>query len=353
MFRIGILPASIVHPSPLAAAAWVVARSIDHIDNGGTGAGVIRIDIKDFCYYLRRTQRSVWRYVRQAVKDGYFYSCEYKNGFFRIAYRGLKSLSKHLGLTSIGSIAELPLVKVQHLKTWATDQTAELIQAQSDFKRREERGKEAKHQSRAFELLGENSASVRVPGAEIITTGKRLLYLSKNWVPFGASQEAIAQKLGVSLRTVQYRVSNTWREDRGIAHIQKKQTAQLIMDNCSKSFMAEVQRFEDEPNRFVRVGRKLFKVGCNLYTSPLTLRNQRFRAVEFWAEQSLDSPSTLTLHNGVLSRVTGSDKELQKAKRKHTTKSKIRKSVLHGVASINSLEIAKVTEVLKTLINPP
>ena len=298
---IAILPANIVSPASRAAKIWCVVRSIDHPDNGGTGCGLVKISMKDLCYYLRRSERSVWRYIKEAqpkdeVKNpkgkGYFYRCEFSGGIFTIEYRGLKSLTRHLGLESIGPIGEVPLVKIQHAATFACDLVAEQLQGQSFFQMKKEAGKAASGQKSASELLSEDAPSVRVPGGDIIARGKRLLYLSADWLVFGGSQKTIADRLGCSVRTVQNRLSNVWRGERGIPFISKAQSAKEVIEGCPGAFLDKLISFEEDANRFVRLGRRLFKVGCNLYESPVESRSQRFRKKEFWAYYNGSEEST-------------------------------------------------------------
>ncbi len=296
-----ILPSSIVSLSSRAARVWCVARSLNHPDNGATGSGLVKISMADFCYYLRRSPRSVWRYMKDALSKGYFYKCEFSEGIFTIEYRGLKSLTRHLGLEAIGPIGEVPLVKIQHAATFACDLVAEQTQGQSDFKRKKE-SENAKGQSTPYELLDDDSSSVRVPG-EVITRGKRLLYLSSWWVPFGGCQKTIADRLGCSVRTVQNRVSNAWRNERGIPSIKKIQTAREVIEGCPGKFLDKLLAYEEDANRYVRLGRRLFKVGCNLYESPVETRSQRYRKRDYWRTYYNDSeettknrPRTQTLH---------------------------------------------------------
>jgi hypothetical protein len=242
--------------------------------------------MKDLCYYLRRSERSVWRHIKDAKAKGYFFRADYSDGIFTIEYRGLKSLAKHLGLTSIGAIGQFPLVKIQHAKVLATDLATMQLQSQSEFKRKEATPKVNRPQLRgASELLDSSSPSARVPGGEIYCRGKRLLYLLSGWIPFGASQKGVAERVGCSVRTIQHRLSNAWREERGIAHLSKLQTAHEVLSDCPDAFLKDAAKAGEDISRLVRLGKRVFQVGCNLYDIPIELRNQRFRQREYWTEQ--------------------------------------------------------------------
>ncbi len=278
---VAILPAAIVQHASRAARLWVVVRSLDNPANDGTGSGLIELSIADLCHWLQRSERSLWRYIKEALAKGYLYSCHCEYGQLRIEYRGLRSLAKHLGLESLGAIGEFKLSEIQHAKARAADIAAEKLQTQSDHKRKEEWGRFAKGSREARELLHGASPSARVSGGEVICRGHRLLYLEPNWRPFGASQEGIAKQLGVSLRTVQYRLSNNWRRHHDIPVVDKAQTAHQILPECPKDVLLAFVRVADEKERYVFLGKRLFRVGCNLYDTGVLMKPQSRRQSEY------------------------------------------------------------------------
>jgi hypothetical protein len=279
---VAILPATIVQQASRAARLWCVVRSLDNPINGGNGSGLVEVSIAELCKWLNRSERSVWRYLKEALAKGYLHSCHCENGELKIEYRGLRPLARHLGLKGLGAIGIIRMDEVQHAKARAADIQAEKLQAQSFHKMKEEFGKYAKGSKEAFELLSKGSSSARVPGDVCIARGKRLIYLEPHWRPFGGSQQGIADRLGVSLRTIQYRLSNSWRHTRGLASIEKAQSAHQIFEYCPKEFLHDFVRLEEEnKGRYVFLGRKLFKVGCNLYHTGVLLRSQRWRQSEY------------------------------------------------------------------------
>lgn len=273
---VAILPGSIVQVASRAARLWVVVRSLDHPVNGGNGSGFVRISIAELCQWLNRSERSVWRYLKDALSKKFLHSCHCENGQLQIEYRGLKSLCRLLGLDGLGAIAEFPLREIQHAKTRATDTVTEKVQAQSFYKMGEEWGKFAKGSKTAAVLLHNASSSGKVPGDAVIVRGKRLLYLEPYWRPFGASQQTIADRLGVSLRTVQYRLSNDWRQSRGIPEIDKAQSARQILSECPKAFLRDFMHLEENSEqKYVFLGSRLFEIGTNLYNTGVLLRSMR------------------------------------------------------------------------------
>lgn len=282
---LAILPAAIVQVASRAARLWCLVRSLDHPVNGGFGSGFVRTSIDELCQWLNRSERSVWRYLKDALSKKFLHSCHCENGQLQIEYRGLKSLCRLLGLESLGAIAEFPLSEIQHAKARATDIQAEKLQAQSFHKMKEDFGKFARGARPAAELLSNSSSSAKVPGDACIARGKRLLYLAPWWRPFGGSQKAIADRLGVSLRTVQYRLSNTWRESRGIPLIDKAQSAHQVLEECPKPFLRDFMRLEENSEqKYVFLGSRLFEIGTNLYSTGVILRSMRRRKAEYTEE---------------------------------------------------------------------
>ncbi len=287
---VGILPAAIVQAASRAARLWCVVRSLDHPENQGTGSGLVEISIAELCQWLNRAERSVWRYLKDAINKGYLHSyhCEY--GQLRIEYRGLKSLCKHLGLSHMGAIGVFPLNQIEHAKAHATSIQAEKLQAQSFYRMKEWFGRFARGAKTAAELLEKSSSSAKVPGDVIVSRGNRLLYLAPHWRPFGASQQGIADRLGVSIRTVQYRLSNQWRGKRGIDLIEKAQSAHQVFEEYPKEFLKDFMRLEEgAAQKYVWLGSRLFERGCNLYHTGIVLRSQRFRQAEYNDENVLQS----------------------------------------------------------------
>jgi len=287
MFKSAILPALVTQPASRAARVWCVVRSLDNPINGGTGSGLVKISLTELSFWLQRSDRSTWRYLREALNEKYFHSCHCENGQLRIEYRGLKPLAKLLGLESLGAIGEFPLEEIQHAKARAADIQAEKLQAQSFFKMKEEFGRFARGARKASELLSNRPPSARVSGGVFIARGQRLIYLEPHWRPFGGSQKRIADELGVSVRTVQYRLSNRWRESRELATIEKAQTAHQVFEECPKAFLQDFLALEEKSEqRYVFLGSKLFKVGCNLYDTGVVLRCQRRQQAYYKIENS-------------------------------------------------------------------
>ena len=240
---VAILPAEFVQASAQAARLWCVARSLDHPDNRMDGCGITRTSLNELAEWLQRSTRTVWRYLQEAKKLGFIHRHWWVGDKLNIEYCSMKRIAKKLGLKAIGAVGMFPLKDIQHARAKAAEIQAEGLQRQSDYKKKEEWGRFARGQASASELLARTSSSARVTGGDaFIARGKRLLYLGPHWRPFGGSQATIAQRLGVSVRTVQNRLNNSWREQRGLEPIEKAQTARQVYEECPKPFLLDLRR---------------------------------------------------------------------------------------------------------------
>ena len=279
---VAILPAKFVQPAGRAARLWILARSLDHPCNGGSGAGLIRLSLVEVGRYLNRSERSIWRYIKEALAKGYLYRADVHEGIITIEYRGIRQLAEHLGLEKIGAVGKIALRGLEHAKAYAAQIQAKRTEADSFFSMRKEWGRFARGAKTADEILKNKPSSVREPGGGLVLArGHRLVYLAPYWRPFGASQEGIARELGVSLRTVQYRLDNRWNRSRNIT-LEKAQSAHQVFSEFPPGMFDALVEASDEPKRYTRLGRKLFRVGCNLYgDGEVLLKRIAYREEEY------------------------------------------------------------------------
>jgi hypothetical protein len=294
LFRFGeelvaIIPAKFVQPASRAARLWILARSLDHPCNGGGGSGLIQLSLTQIGEYLKRSERSTWRYIKEALAKGYLHRADCRDGIATIEYVGIRQLARHLGLEKIGAVGKVRLEDLPHAKTWAVDTAIQRGQANSFFAMKKEWGRFAKGAKTACDLLNSSPSSAREPGDGcIVATGHRLLYLAPHWRPFGISQEAIAKEIGVSVRTIQYRLNNRARHQAGIAPIDKRQSAHQVFPECPPEMFNALIKASDDPKRYTRLGKRLFKVGCNLYgDSTVLLKRIAYREKEFAEETGI------------------------------------------------------------------
>lgn len=301
---IAILPAGLVKVASGAAKLWCVARSLDHPDNRGNGCGIVSLTLDELAGWLGRSTRTVWRYLQEALKAGFIHRHWWKDDRLYIEYVGLKPLAKRWGLKTIGAVGMFRLTDIRHAKAKAAEIAAEDLQRQSFHLMKESYGKYAKGAKSAAELLALNTSSARVSGGVLLARGHRLAYFSPHWRPFGGSQATISDRLGVSPRTVQYRLCNTWRESRGLEPINKVQTAHQVHEECPKAFLRDFMRCEENSHKkYVFLGARLFKIGCNLYSTSVLLRGYRYRKAEY-RQTYYNAPASVAVENDLAGDTT-------------------------------------------------
>lgn len=267
-------------------------RSIDHPVNGGWGLGKVELLFSELEEGLRRSERSVYRYLKDALTKGFIHSYRVRCGVVKIRYCSLERVASRLGLERIGAVASFPLEDIEFAKVRCTEAQALSLQNQSWHEMRKEWGKFAVQTQRPEKLL----TSDKVAGGPTFGRGKRLIYLRSRQRAFGGSQDAIADRLGVSLRTVQYRLSDQWRESRGLNRANKAQAAREICEEYPLEMLKDFYDFC--PNRkakLVFMGRRLFEVSTNLYYfEDVSLRSQRYRKSKFLRMIGASSVSSVT-----------------------------------------------------------
>lgn len=276
----GILPVEFVQPASRAAKLWCYARSLDHPDNGGMGSGLISFELCDLIIALNRSGRSCYRYLKAAKDKGFIHWYRVEGERITLKYCSLERVAKKLELKTLGPVVNFPLSELPHAKAIATEGMAESLQAQSYYKMRTQWGRFAKNQPKADRLLS-SPASEKLAGV-LLGRGKRLLYLAPHWRRFGGSQQTIADRLGVSKRTIQNRLSHSWRHERGMVPIDKAQTAYQVYSDYDPALWKELYKFTPKANeRWIKLGRRLFERGTNLYRTQCELRSQKCRKALF------------------------------------------------------------------------
>lgn len=279
-----IIPAKFVQSNSRAARVWALVRSWNHPDNYGSGCGVEYCTIEEIAKGLGRSVRTAYRYIKAALQAGFIYECKVVGDALRIRYASLTKIAMRLDLDRLGAIAEFPLEEVHLAKVKAAEATAFYLQRASFWQMKRQYKSRAKSEKHADQLLS-CRASERMTGSPIIRRGKRVLYLRKDWKPFGVTQAGIARHLGCSERTVQRRLSDSWREVMFLPPVNKVQAAILYAENLSKEerrlFLKHAP--ENIRHRLIAWGRNIFFVCTNLYDPPTRSRNQRFRKAKYRA----------------------------------------------------------------------
>lgn len=270
-----ILPVNFVQVASRAARLWAFVRSIDNPINGGQGVGKVEILFSELAAGLNRSERSVFRYLSDALSKGFIHSYRVRRGWVKIRYCSLARIASRLGLERIGVVASFPLIDLEFSKVRCTEAQALAIQNQSWHQMKKEWNKFANETLKADKLL----TCEKVARGPVLGRGKRLLYMRSRQRAFGGSQNAIANRLDVSIRTVQYRLSNQWRESRLLVPINKAQTAREICEEYPLEMKRDFYDFTPgAAAKLVLMGRRLYQVGTNLYDVPeVKVMSARYR----------------------------------------------------------------------------
>lgn len=187
------------------ARLWYLARGFDF-----SGRGYVTLSADLACQLLAVSRSTLYEWMRIGRRDGAFRRYKFRQNRLSVWLGGLKQVCKSLQLTSWGATAVVPLLDVnRQLRAIATAIVTHDLQSKSHYAAR----KSLKPTERkiytppaAEAVLAESKQSSQKPGvgqnAFVLHVGKRLAFVSKAFVPYGASQEAIGYELGISEWTV-------------------------------------------------------------------------------------------------------------------------------------------------------
>jgi hypothetical protein len=113
------------------------------------------------------------------------------------------------------------------------------------------------------------------------------LFVDEGFVPYGVSQEKVANSLNRSDRTVRKRLNNNFRCDRGLFALQRVQLAQTT-EALTLKFKALFDQFErseikqmdaiyktEMSDRLFQCCGQIFKSLCNIYSNDLELLSMK------------------------------------------------------------------------------
>jgi hypothetical protein len=219
-----------------------------------------------------------------------------------------------LGLRSgWGTTAEVPLHEIRKLKALATGTCSQRLQQLSRFAAWRSLPKKARSQYKLPQpsdfFAGDSSSSVTLPqGAMkcVLHISHSRIFTSKGYIPYGVSQNAIAQERGISDRTVRrhHALLSTPKKQIVQAKAAYKHIQQALRWDAP-SFAPEpdisVQRCSDgqitltepsgkvgkphtvvlKPDRLFEYGDRYWIYRCNLYQPKFTLCTMAYRRGEY------------------------------------------------------------------------
>lgn len=288
------------------ARLWYLLRA-----NDTSGRGIVSISIGEIWWLLEASQSTVYEWLRDGRKAGAFRKYRITKGNLTVWLGGLHKVCQKLGLQSWGTVAEVPLTEVlalTSLRAVATAATTQERQHQSFIAARRslnERERQYYQISDAITILNQAGQSSLKPDKGqvpcLIWVGGKRIFVSKGFIPFGASQSAIAKELGCSERTLRRHLSGVTRRQL----VQSKNAYTLIEsalkwdaeryylseENIGYKVCSDGEMRLHEPNgnssavrrqghlihkeRFFSYAGKTWMYRCNLYQLDMTLASTR------------------------------------------------------------------------------
>ena len=211
------------------ARLWYLCRAFDL-----TGRGIVDLPADTVCQLLAISKPTLYEWLRNGLQDGAFRRYRFRQNRLQIWLGGLHKVCKSLDLQQWGSTAVVSLLDAsRHPRALATGIVTADLQSKSHFAaRRSLKDRERQFHSpptaEAILAAGKRSSQNPVRGQVpfLLHVGSSMAFVSKSFVPFGASQKSIGLELGISERTVRRHQRQLKLERRQLA--QAKAAYQLL-----------------------------------------------------------------------------------------------------------------------------
>lgn len=293
------------------AKLWYFLRGLDH-----QGSGFIQIHLSDLSDFLGAAQSTIYEWLRLGEQVGAFRRWRVSGGVLKCAIGSLVQVTLRLKLDSWGFTATIPLHEISKLKPLATGIVAQRLQQRSRYAGWRSLPASARNIyklpqpadffSEAGQLSG-NSPRGSIPC--LLHIGKRRIFVSKGFIPFGTNQQSIATERNRCDRTLRRHFNKIGFERKQLvqakgAYSLVKQALDHVVDFESEKDGVRV-RFPDsfgfgeaimserpggigkechthiKPGRIFRYADKDWMYRCNIYKPVFQLKTMRHRQHEF------------------------------------------------------------------------
>lgn len=233
--------------------------------------------IADLAEALGVSIATIRRYLKHGMRLKFFRNARIANGIVTLFYASTVQVCIANGFSNLGAVTEVAVSELKNLKAITTQAEVQKLQQASFHKAR-------KGQKRPLptpdELIPSSvkSQPCKRSGAsgQVVQMGKRFLFVSPDFIPFGGSQKTTAQNLGRSARTIVRRLSNRNRSKKGLPILERRQLAVV----CTPS---DTQRIDALRLSGDRTLKHVFSAAlgaivpkCNIYGQYLELRGCRW-----------------------------------------------------------------------------
>ena len=195
------------------ARLWYCLRAIDL-----PGSGLVKVvSFSQIKRLIGCASSTLYQWLREAKEAGAVYEYKRTGDRLRIRLGGLFNVCRTLGLRNWGATAVLPLKQVlTQCRQLATAIVTQQLQGQSRYAAHNSLNKAEKKvftMPNALDVIqaGKNASHKTRGGATkipyLLHVGEKRAFVSKGFIPFGVSQEAIGSELAISDRTVRRHLS--------------------------------------------------------------------------------------------------------------------------------------------------
>src|SRR5919202_5187390 len=273
----------LVHGKPWARF-WYLCRAIDL-----SGTGIVEFDVDDICCLIKISRSTLYQWLREGKAAGAFRCYRRRKNLLRIYLGGLHKYCLALGVSEWGEVALVPLTDILEgmaLKSHATALQTQVEQVRSrvacirSLKKRERQSTKIP-EPKIFLKQGKQSSQKPAKGQEpfLLWVGGKRIFVSKSFVPYGASQERIAGELGISDRTVRRHLDYLGVERRQL--VQAKAAYKTVaqgMDWWADEVVLSEDRIEyyEASNEGYQVGTMYEPSGRTSHTHGFRVRRDRF-----------------------------------------------------------------------------
>lgn len=254
---------------------WYLLRSLD-LD----GRGYLEVEAAELCYLLNCAPRTLYFWLRDGKSAKAFRSYRIHRGKLKVWLGSLFAVCQHQELTNWGAAEVVPLTDILEGWTALKERTTLAVTYDLQEKSRYAARLKLSNQERNFYRLPTatniilKETSSQEPGGGhcpfILHVGPAKAFVSKAFVPFGASQKTIAEERNISDRTVRRHLSRQKVESRQI--VQAKGAYRLLKAGLEW----ETPEYEAEPGIWYRNGYLREPNGISTkssYTAPVTPQN--------------------------------------------------------------------------------
>lgn len=245
----------------LGADLFYLVRGLDV-----SGSGYADVFLSDAARVLRRSKPSIRRRIYRLKELGII-TYQRWGDRFRIWYINKFRAASRLSLSSAGATFACPLNELHALKEQTAYHTVLDMQRRSEWLAKKSAKASEQHlvvdPAKVFE-----KSSEKLPGASVQYIGPNTVFCRENAIPVGASQQGVANRLGLrSRQTISNRLSDERRARKGLPPIKRKQIAQA---KNAIEYQRQVFQFEETGRTasrrlFVRRGR-CYMSGCSIYS---------------------------------------------------------------------------------------